>query len=133
MESITPEVIKFNSFPKWISRGSTLITQQGVQVDMANLPPDTCKIERAWLQALRSWSEQKVDFVSKEDVNNADMAFKSKNKSCEYCKRCRFSDFFRMKRFADFRKRRAAMPEKKRRFNKYTRKMEFLEVDWDQD
>ena len=133
MEPITPDVIKFNSFPKWISRGSTLINQQGVQVDMANLPPDTCKIERAWLVAVRSWSDQKVDFVSEEDVTNAYNAFKNKQKSCEYCKRCRFFDFFRMKRFADFRKRRAAMPEKKRRLNKFTRKMEFLEVDWDQD
>ena len=80
MESITPEVIKFNSFPKWISRGSTLIIQQGVQVDMANLPPDTCKIERAWLQALRCWYNEKVDFVSEEDVNNAYITFKKKRK-----------------------------------------------------
>ena len=133
MNSITPEVIKFNSFPRWISRGSTLITQQGVQVDMANLPPDTCKIERAWMQALRSWSEQKVDFISEEDVNNATIAFKSKEKSCEYCKRRRFVGFTRLKRLAADRKRRASMPEQWKRLNKYTRKLYFIEVDWDQD
>ena len=133
METSTSEVIKFNSFPKWISKGSTLITQQGVQVDMANLPPDTCKIERAWLQALRCWYNEKVDFVSEEDVNNANIAFKNKEKSCEYCNRCRFFKFFAMKRVADFRKRRAAMPETKKKLNKYSRKMQFVEVDWDQD
>ena len=109
------------------------ITQQGVQVEIAKLPPDTCKIERAWLQALRGWYNEKVDFVSVDDVNNANIAFKNKEKSCEYCKRCRFFNFFAMKRVADFRKRRAAMPEKKRKLNKYSHKMQFVEVDWDQD
>ena len=133
METSTSEVIKFNSFPKWISRGSTLITQQGVQVDMANLPPDTCKIERDWLQALRCWYSEKVEFVSEEDVKNAYNAFKNKEKSCEYCKRCRFFNFFKLKRVADFRKRRAAMPECKKKLNKFTRKMYYVDVDWDKD
>ena len=44
-----------------------------------------------------------------------------------------FFNFFRMKRFADFRKRRAAMPERQRKRYKNSRKLYFVEVDWDQD
>ena len=133
MEAITPEAIKIYVFPKWVSRGSTWVTHNGFQFDMTNLPPDTCKIERDWLRAVRGWYNEKVDFVSEEDVNIANNAFKNKEKSCEYCKHCRFFNFFTMKRVADFRKRRAAMPENKRKLNKYSHKMQFVEVDWDQD
>ncbi len=133
MEPITPEVIKLCEVSKWVSRGSTLVNHNGDQVDMANLPPDTCKIERDWLQAMRCWYNEKVEFVSEEDVKNAYNAFKNKEKSCEYCKRCRFFSFFKLKRVADFRKRRAAMPERKKKLNKYTRKMYIVDVDWDKD
>ncbi len=81
MESITPEVSKLSEFPKWVSRGSTWITHNGFQFDMANLPPDTCKIERDWLQALRCWYSEKVEFISEEDVKNAYNAFKTKKKA----------------------------------------------------
>ena len=55
MDSITSEVIKLSDFPKWVSRGSTWINQNGFLIDMANLPPDTCKNECDWWFALRSW------------------------------------------------------------------------------
>ena len=81
MDSIAPDAIKLYAFPKWVSRGSTLVNYKGFQFDMTNLPPDTCKIERDWLRAVRGWYSEKVDFVSEEDVNNANNAFKNKEKA----------------------------------------------------
>jgi len=133
MESITPKVIKLSEFPNWISRGSTWINHNGFLVDMANLPPETCKIETDWWRALRCWYEEKAPFVSEDEVKKAYLAMKDKQACCEYCKLSRFSNFFSMKRVAAKRKRRAAMPERKKKLNKYTRKMYFVEVDWDKD
>ena len=133
MESITPVVIKLSDFPKWVSRGSTWINQNGFLIDMANLPPDTCKTEREWWLALRSWYDGKASFLSAEDVDKAYIAYQLKEKDCEYCKRRRFFGFSRMKRMAADRKRRAAMPERWKKLNTYTRKMYYIEVDWDQD
>ena len=133
MEAITPKAIKLYEFPKWVSRGSTWIKHNGFEFDMTNLPPDTCKIETDWWWALRCWNEQKAPFVSEDEVKKAYLAMKEKRACCEYSKRCRFFNFFAMKRVADFRKRRAAMPETKRKLDKYSGKMEFVEVDWDQD
>ena len=71
--------------------------------------------------------------VRQEDVDKAYLEWQQKEKGCEYCKRRRFLGFCRMKRQAADRKRRAAMPEKKKKLNKFTRKMYYLEVDWEQD
>ncbi len=133
MDSITPEVIKLSDFPKWVSPGSTWINQNGFLIDMANLPTDTCKIECDWWRALRSCFDADAPFVSEEEVKQAYLAWQVKEKSCEYCKRRRFVGFTRMKRLAADRKRRASMPEQWKRLNKYTRKLYFIEVDWDQD
>ena len=133
MDSITPEVITLSDFPKWVSRGSTWINQNGFLIDMANLPPDTCKIECDWWFALRSWFDAHATFVSEEDVKQAYLAWQVKQKSCEYCKQRHFSGFRRMKNLAGDRKRRASLPERMKKVNKCTGKLYFIEVDWDQD
>ncbi len=135
MESITPERSNFNDFPKWVSKGSTWINQNGLLIDLANLPPDTCKAENEWFHAIIEWYAEKAPFVSKEDIVKADLEWELKEKGCEYCKRRHFRGFSRMKNLAAERKRRASMPKHKKKLNKYTRKMYFVEadVDWDKD
>ncbi len=133
MNSITGEVIKLSDFPKWVTRGSTWIDQNGFLIDMANLPPDTCKTEGEWWNGLRCMVMDGATFIQPEEVNKAYAVYQEKEKTCEYCKRRRFLGFSRMKRLAADRKRRASMPERWKRLNKYTRKLYFIEVDWDQD
>ena len=133
MEASTSKIITRCNSAKWVSRGSTWIIQDGFRFDMANLPPDTCKIERDWWIALRSWFDAHAPFVSEEEVNQAHVAWQLKEKSCEYCKRRRFFGFRRMKKLAADRKRRASMPERWKKLNKFTGKMYYIEVDWDQD
>ena len=133
MESITPQIIKLSDFPKWVARGSTWINQNGFLIDMANLPPDICKTEREWWNNLRCSVMDRCQIVTQEDVDKAYLVWQQKEKSCEYCKRRRFLGFSRMKRQAADRKRRAAMPEKRKKLKKFTRKMYYIEVDWDQD
>ena len=112
MESTTPKVIKRSDFPKWVARGSTWINQNGFLIDMANLPPCTCRKECDWWLALRSWYDAQAAFLTEDEVNKAHDAWQLKEKSCEYCKRRRWFGFSRMKKLANDRKRRASMPEK---------------------
>ncbi len=122
MESITPDVIKFSDFPKWVSRGSTLINQNGFLIDMANLPPDICKTEHEWWHALIEWYAEMAPFVSKEDVHKAELERQLKKKGCAYCKIRRFAGFGQMKTLAADRKRRASMPERQRKRYKTSHK-----------
>ena len=133
MESITRAIIRLDDFPKWISRGSTWINQNGCMIDMANLPPCTCQVEFEWYRALKRLVYEGAEFVADEEINDAWIEWQVKEQSCEYCKRRRFQGFSGMKRLAADRKRRATMSERKRRLNKTSRKMEYVETDWDKD
>ena len=80
MEAITPEANKFTEFPKWVSKGSTWINHNGLLIDLANLPPDTCTVENEWWQALIEWYAEKAPFVFKEDIFKADPEWELKEK-----------------------------------------------------
>ena len=133
LDLTTSRVNPHSDFPKWIARGSTWINQNGFLIDMANLPPFTCRKECDWWLALRSWYDAHAAFLTEDEVNKAHDAWQLKEKSCEYCKRRRWFGFSRMKKLANDRKRRASMPEKWKKLNKFTRKMYYIEVDWDLD
>ena len=133
MDSISPEVFKVREAPKWIRTGSTWINPNGDLIEQTILPPDTCKTERDWWWALRCWYIEKAPFISADDVSKAYKAFRFKEARCEHCKPVSYTDFLIWKRLGSKRKLLEVKPKGKKKLNKYTRKMYYIEVYWEQD
>ncbi len=133
MESISPEVFMVREAPKWVRMGLSWINPNGDLIEQPILPPDSCKAERDWWLALRCWYNEKAPFVTADEVNQAYKALRFKEARCKHCKPVSYTDFRIWKRLASKRKPLDVKPKGKKKLNRYTRKMYYVEPDWDQD
>ena len=119
---------------RWIKRGSTIVRFNGIELDMAKVPPCVCEAEHAWHFALRWWREvEGQDFVTDDDLYDALLAWRFQRATCEHCLLPKFVGWNKYYNLAQARKRRASNPKGKRKLNKRSRKMYYVETDWEKD
>ena len=119
---------------RWITRGSTIIRFNGMELDMAKVPPCVCQAEHDWHSALKWWKEiEGQNFVTDDDLYDALLAWRFRRATCEHCLLPKFQGWNKSYNLAQARKRRAAIPRRKRRRRGPHGKFYFVDSDWEQD
>ena len=119
---------------RWITRGSTIIRFNGMELDMAKVPPCVCNVEHEWHSTLKWWKEiEGQTFVTDDALYDALLAWRFRRATCEHCLLPKFQGWNKSYNLAQARKRRAAKPRRTRRRRGPHGKFYFVDSDWEQD